>query len=97
MFEALRDQLTERAEKIFSEIQRVLAGVYIEDFYNLAQGLKAQRLSRMESCARGCIIALGANAERAARVPTEAALSEHVANLRQKWFAEIGALLYPTA
>jgi hypothetical protein len=37
VFEAIRDELTKRAELIVSEIRRVYAGASVEDFDNLAQ------------------------------------------------------------
>jgi hypothetical protein len=42
VLQALRDELTTRAEQIFSEIRRVLGGAYIEDFDNPIQHLKTQ-------------------------------------------------------
>ena len=48
VFQALRDKLSERAERIVSEIRRVLTGAYIEDFDNLVEALKAEWTSRME-------------------------------------------------
>jgi hypothetical protein len=48
VFEAFREQLTERAKKIFSEIQRVIAGTYIEDFDNLTEALKTEWTGRLE-------------------------------------------------
>ena len=40
VFQALRDKLSERAERIVSEIRRVLTGTYVEDFDNLLEALK---------------------------------------------------------
>lgn len=96
VFQALRDELTKRAEKIFSEIQRVLAGTYIEDCDNLGQALKTQWLSRMEASAKVASSQLLVTSEQIRsqigappRMPSETALSEHVAKLKLKWFAEI--------
>src|SRR5258707_10583545 len=49
VFQALRDKLSERAERIVSEIRRVLTGTYVEDFDNLLEALKAEWNNRMES------------------------------------------------
>ena len=48
VFDAFREQLTERAKQIFSEIQRVIAVTYIEDFNNLTEALKADWTGRLE-------------------------------------------------
>src|SRR6266436_326880 len=95
VFQAFRDQLTERAQKIFSEFQRVLAGTYIEDFDNLTEGLKAEWAGRLETMAS---IAspefMNSTASFRSRIdpqflPGSTALAEHVEKLKTKWFAEI--------
>ncbi|MBV8227566.1 MAG: hypothetical protein JO232_20505 [Verrucomicrobia bacterium] len=89
MFQALRDELTTRATEIFSEIRRVLAGSYIEDFDNLAQALKEHWFERLNLCAGVAAPHLIRMQNPQAGVPSEAALFEHVARLKEKWFAEI--------
>jgi hypothetical protein len=49
MFQALRDALTERGEKILSVIRQVLDGAHVEDVENLAAALKAELRRRLES------------------------------------------------
>jgi hypothetical protein len=49
VFQALRDKLSERAQSIVSEIRRVLNGMYTEDSDILAEALRAEWNSRMES------------------------------------------------
>ena len=95
VFQAFRDQLTERAQKIFSEFQRVLAGTYVEDFDNLTEGLKAEWTGRLEAMARVASPEfMNSTASLRSRIdpqflPGPTALAEHVEKLKTKWFAEI--------
>src|SRR5258708_15707642 len=54
LFEAFRDELTERAKRVFSEIVRVLDGAYVSDLDVLVEALKSewsQRMTRVASVA----------------------------------------------
>jgi hypothetical protein len=98
VFEGFREQLTERAKKIFSEFQRVIAGTYVEDFDNLTAALKAEWTGRLESMASvaspefmtstACIRS-GIDRQSLPSLPGPTALSEHIEKLKPKWFAEI--------
>src|SRR6266403_988298 len=50
IFQALRDELTRRGERIVSEIRRVLDGAFIEDFDKLVDAVKAELVARLEAC-----------------------------------------------
>jgi len=98
VFEAFREQLTERPKKIFSEIQRVIAGTYIEDFDNLTEALKAEWARRLELMASvaspefmtsTAYIRSGMDLQSLGSLPGPTALSEHVEKLKPKWCAEI--------
>ncbi len=98
VFEAFREQLTERAKKIFSEIQRVIAGTYIEDFDNLTEPLKTEWTGRLELMASvaspefmtsTAYIRSGMDSQSLPSLPGPTALSEHLEKLKPKWFAEI--------
>ncbi len=48
---AFAEKLSERAEKIFNEMRRVLVGAYVDDFDKLREGLKAEWATRLNSMA----------------------------------------------
>ena len=89
VFDAFREQLTERAKKIFSEMVRILDGAYIEDFDNLTEGLKAEWDGRMAATATIASSKTIKSQIADPGLPSETALSEHVEKLKPKWFAEI--------
>ena len=95
IFEAFQNELTERAEKLFSEIQRVLAREYFEDFDNLAEALKTEWNGRLVSMARVASSEYTKSTEHIRSyiegqfLPSSTALSEHVEKLKPRWFAEI--------
>jgi hypothetical protein len=95
IFAAFQNELTERAEKLFSEMQRVLDREYFEDFDNLAEALKIEWNGRLESMAS---VASSEYTNSTVQIrlhiqgqllPSSTALSEHVEKLKPKWFAEI--------
>jgi hypothetical protein len=49
--EAFTEKLTDRAQEIFREIQRVLGGAYFEDFDELSETLKREWVMRLEAIA----------------------------------------------
>lgn len=103
VFQALRDKLSERAEKIVSEIRRVLTGAYIEDFDNLIEALKAEWTSRMEAAKniassefqsttrliRNSLSFVEVVSQNSPHPLTENTFSEFIEELKAKWFAEI--------
>ena len=95
IFQALRDALTERGEKILSLIRQVFDGAYIEDFENLAAGLKAELVSRLELATNLASSELLRSTEQIRSsldsrfLPSLTALSDHVNQLKPKLFAEI--------
>jgi hypothetical protein len=95
VFQTLRDKLSERAERIISEIRRVLAGAYIEDSDNLFEALKVEWNNRMES-AKNIAASEFQSATASIRMqfshpnmPSENAIADHVTKLRSRWFGEI--------
>ena len=48
---AFAEKLSERGEKIFNEMRRVLVGAYVDDFDKLREGLKAEWVTRLNSMA----------------------------------------------
>jgi hypothetical protein len=95
IFQAFRDELTNRGERIVSEIQRVLDGAFIEDFDNLIEALKAELVTRLEACAS---IASTTFQDQTATIrsiishpgmPSPTALFEHLEGLKPRLLAEI--------
>ena len=95
VFQALRDALTERGEKILSLIRQVFDGAYVEDFENLGEGLKAELLSRLKLATNLASSELLRSTEQIRSsldhrfLPSPTALSEHLNQLKPKLFAEI--------
>jgi hypothetical protein len=103
VFQALRDKLSERAERIVSEIRRVLTGTYVEDFDNLLEALKAEWNNRMESAKN--IAALEFRSATASiraqfshpNMPSENAIADHVAKTKVKMVQRNRAFLHTVA
>ena len=95
VFQELRNQLTDRAATIVSEMRRVLEGAYIDDTEDLANQLKSELGARLDKAAQTASSSFqDGTAEIRKRfnhpnLPSLAAVSEHVGALKQKWFAEI--------
>jgi hypothetical protein len=98
IFQAFTDALNERAKKIFSEMERVLDGAYLDDFENLVEELKAEWGRRMTASlslassefSRSTLSLRDRLVQH--NLPGETALSDHVERLKLKWFAEIRLL-----
>ncbi len=52
VFQGFRDALTKRGDDILSAMRHVFKDAYIEDFVNLAEGLKAELIRRLESASK---------------------------------------------
>jgi len=95
VFQALRDALTERGEEILSQIRQVFDGAQVEDSENLAAGLKAELVSRLESATNLATFELQRSTEQIRSsinpqfLPSPNALSEHVDRLKPNLFADI--------
>ncbi len=89
LFEAFRDELTERAKRVFSEIVRVLDGAYVSDLDVLVEALKSEWSHRMTRVASVASSKIARPQNPDPGLLSETALSEHVESLKPKWFGEI--------
>ena len=95
VFQGFRDALTKRADDILSKIAEVFKTAYIEDFGELAEGLKAELLKRLESALQLANPEYLRSTEsirahtKHPNMPSETALSEHVERLKPGWLAKV--------
>jgi hypothetical protein len=101
--EAFTAKISERAEEIFREIQRVVSGAYVENFDELSETLKREWVMRLKTMAdvassqfqsaaqieRKSRSFLESVSEESIELPPETTFSDHVEKLKAKWFAEI--------
>jgi hypothetical protein len=95
VFQAIRDEITQRAQKIVSEISRVLDGASIPNCDELSQQLKAELSRRLDAATHAGSIEFENGTESIRRLlnhpnmPTRASLMEHTETVKQSSFAEI--------
>jgi hypothetical protein len=95
VFQGFRDALTKRADDILSAMQHVFKDAYIEDFVNLAEGLKAELIRRLESAStlassefQSSTASIRSQIDHP-NMPSEIALLQHLKSLQPKLLAEI--------
>jgi hypothetical protein len=95
IFQSIRDEITQRAQKIVSEISRVLDGASIADVDDLARQLKAELSRRLDAAAQAGSTAFESGTESIRRrlthpnMPTRTSIIEHTEAVKKSSFAEI--------
>lgn len=95
VFQAIRDEITQRAQKIVSEISRVLDGASIADVDDLAGQLKAELSRRLDAAAQAGSTAFENGTESIRtrlthpNMPTRTSIIEHTEAVKKSSFAEI--------
>ena len=93
IFYAFSEKIYERGEAIFTEIERVLTGAYIDDFEELSTALKLDWDRRIEAVKRIALNEFRTSTSQIRNqfptVPSESDLLERIEKIRRKWFAEI--------
>jgi SEFIR domain len=95
VFQAIRDEITQRAQRIVSEISRVLDGASIADVDDLARQLKAELSRRLDAAAQAGSTAFENGTESIRRqlthpnMPTRTSIMEHTEAVQKSSFAEV--------
>ena len=86
VIQSFQKEVSDRAEKIFSEMRRVLYDAYIEDFDNLTEALKAEWNNRMAATAGVAYDFFIKLRQRDLSTPSPI---EYVEKIKPKWLGEI--------